>query len=97
MMVFDPSTPQRIYAAIEQGALLKTEDGGQSPVSIGLDHAGVDREPLATDQPLGDAALYGRLEHLAQQIAIAETAVPVFREGRVVRHRAVETELAEME
>jgi hypothetical protein len=28
MMVFDPRTPQRIYAAIEQGALLKTEDGG---------------------------------------------------------------------
>jgi photosystem II stability/assembly factor-like uncharacterized protein len=30
MMVFDPRTPQRIYAAIEQGALLKTENGGQS-------------------------------------------------------------------
>src|SRR5258708_35373679 len=30
MMVFDPRTSQRIYAAIEQGALLKTEDGGQS-------------------------------------------------------------------
>ena len=30
MMVFDPRTPRRIYAAIEQGALLKTEDGGAS-------------------------------------------------------------------
>jgi hypothetical protein len=30
MMVFDPRTPRRICAAIEQGALLKTEDGGQS-------------------------------------------------------------------
>ena len=30
MMVFDPRTPQRIYAAIEQGALFKTEDGGES-------------------------------------------------------------------
>ena len=29
MMVFDPRTPQRIYA-IGQGALLKTEDGGDS-------------------------------------------------------------------
>ena len=29
MMVLDPRMPQRIYAAIEQGALLKTEDGGQ--------------------------------------------------------------------
>jgi photosystem II stability/assembly factor-like uncharacterized protein len=30
MMVFDPRNSKRIYAAIEQGALLKTEDGGQS-------------------------------------------------------------------
>jgi len=30
MLAFDPRTPQRIYAAVEQGALLKTEDGGQS-------------------------------------------------------------------
>ena len=30
MMVLDPRMPQRIYAAIEQGALLKTEDGGDS-------------------------------------------------------------------
>ncbi len=30
MVTFDPRNTQRIYAAIEQGALLKTEDGGQS-------------------------------------------------------------------
>ena len=30
MLAFDPRTPQRIYAAIEQGALLKTEDGGET-------------------------------------------------------------------
>jgi photosystem II stability/assembly factor-like uncharacterized protein len=30
MMVFDPRDPKIIYAAIEQGALLKTRDGGQS-------------------------------------------------------------------
>jgi photosystem II stability/assembly factor-like uncharacterized protein len=30
MMVFDPRDPNCIYAAIEQGALLKTRDGGQS-------------------------------------------------------------------
>jgi hypothetical protein len=65
------------------------------PVGVGLDHAGVDREALATDQPLVDAALHGRLEHLAQQIALAETAVPVLREGRVIRHRTIETEPAE--
>ena len=30
MMVFDPRDPNCIYAAIEQGALLKTQDGGRS-------------------------------------------------------------------
>jgi len=32
---------------------------------------------------------------IAQQIAVAETAVPIFRESRMVRHRAVEPEPAE--
>jgi hypothetical protein len=66
-------------------------------VGIGLDHAGIGREALAADQPLGQAAPHGRLEHLAQQVAVAETAVPVLREGRMVRHRAVEPKPAEME
>ena len=65
------------------------------PVSIGLDHAGVDREAFAANQSLGHAALHGRLEHLAQQIALAEATVPVLREGRVVGHRAIEPEPAE--
>ncbi|HUK57918.1 MAG TPA: hypothetical protein VLV50_01710 [Stellaceae bacterium] len=30
MMVFDPKKPERFYCAIEQGAFLKTEDGGKS-------------------------------------------------------------------
>jgi hypothetical protein len=47
------------------------------PVGIGLDHAGVDCERLAANQPLGHAALDGRLEYLAQQIALAQTAMPV--------------------
>jgi len=67
------------------------------PVGIGLDHAGINRKALAAHQSLGQAALHSRLEHLAQQIAIAETAVPVLREGRMVRHRTVEPEPAEME
>src|SRR5579872_5067460 len=65
------------------------------PVGIRLDHARIDREALAADQPFGDAALYGRFQHLAQQIARAETAVPALREGRVIRHRAVKPEPAE--
>lgn len=64
-------------------------------VGIGLNHAGVDREPLATDQALGDAAHHRRLEQHAQKIAIAEAAVAVLEEGRVVGHRAIETQPAE--
>jgi photosystem II stability/assembly factor-like uncharacterized protein len=30
MIVFDPRNPDRIYLAVEQGAFLKTEDGGKS-------------------------------------------------------------------
>src|SRR3546814_7439481 len=64
-------------------------------VRIRLDHAGVDREAFAADQPLGHAALDGRLEQLTQKVAVAEAAVPVLGEGRVIRHRAVEPEPAE--
>jgi len=65
------------------------------PIGVGLDHAGIDCEALAADQSLVDAALDRRLEHLAQQVAVAETAVPVLREGRMVRHRAIQPEPAE--
>jgi putative transposase len=36
-------------------------------VGVGLDHAGIDREPLAANQPLGHAAPHGRLEHLGKR------------------------------
>ena len=68
---------------------------GMLAVHIGLDQAGIDREALAADQPLGDAARHGRLEQLAQQIAVAEAAVPVLGEGRVVGHIAFQPEPAE--
>jgi photosystem II stability/assembly factor-like uncharacterized protein len=47
MMAFDPRTPQRIYAAIEQGALLKTEDGGQSWREL-ADYSKPTTAPIAT-------------------------------------------------
>ena len=62
---------------------------------IGLDQTGVDSEPFATDQPLGDAALQHALEQTSQQVALTKAAVAVLREGRVVGHRAIEPELAE--
>src|SRR5215204_5504154 len=58
------------------------------PVSVSVDHAGVDREALATDQTFCHAAPNRRLEHLKQEIAVAEATVTVLREGRVIGHGA---------
>jgi hypothetical protein len=63
-------------------------------MDIGADETCVDRKAFAADQPLRHAALNGHLEQLPQQIAVAEAAMPVLREGRVIRHRAIETEPA---
>ena len=64
-------------------------------VRIGPDQAGIDREAFAADQPLRDAAPHGRLEQLTQEIAVAESAMPVLRESRVAGHIALEPEPAE--
>src|SRR4051812_37005690 len=42
-----------------------------------------------------DAAGDRPLEQLSEQIALAKATVPVLREGRVVRHRAVQAQPAE--
>jgi hypothetical protein len=60
------------------------------PVRISPDHAGINRDPSSPTSPSAMAALYGRLEQLSQQIALAETTVPVLREGQTVRHHSVE-------
>ena len=64
-------------------------------VGVGPDQAGIDREAFAADQPFLDAAAHRRLEQLAQQVAVAEAAVPVLREGRMVRNIALQAEPAE--
>ena len=64
-------------------------------VGVRLDHRRVDREALAADEPFRDAAGDRRLEQLAEQIALAKATMPVLREGRVVGHRAVQTQPAE--
>ena len=48
-----------------------------------------------TDQPLGDAAPDDALEQPTEQVAVAETAVAVLGESRVVRDRAYQVEPAE--
>ena len=65
------------------------------PVDIGADEARIDRKTLRADQPLGHASLNGHLEQFAQQVAVAEAAVPVLGEGRVIGHRAIKIEAAE--
>ncbi len=77
--------PNRMVAS--SGACHSLPGTQALPVGIGLDQAGIDREAIAADQPFGHAALDHRLEHLTQQIAIAEAAMPVLREGRMVRNR----------
>jgi hypothetical protein len=67
------------------------------PVGIGPDQARIDRKAFAADQSFLDTAAHRRLEQLAQQIAVAEAAMPVLGEGRVVRNVALQPEPAEME
>jgi hypothetical protein len=87
-ILFDcPSTGFPRQALLALDALL--------PVRVRLDQAGIDREAFAADQPLADAAAQDRLEHAAEKVALAEAAVPVLGEGRVVGHLAVEPEPAE--
>ena len=51
-----------------------------------------DRKGLAADQTFPDTALQHRLEDAPQEIALAEAAMPVLGEGRVIRHLANEPE-----
>ena len=64
------------------------------PVCVGLDQAGINGKTFSADQSLTDAAPQDRLEHAPQQIALAETAVSVLRESRMVRHVAIEAKAA---
>jgi hypothetical protein len=62
---------------------------------IGLDQAAVDRHPVAAHQALGHAAAHHRLEHVAQKIAVAQAAMAVLREGRMIWHLARQAEPTE--
>ena len=64
-------------------------------VGIGSNQAGIDSKGRPVNQPFCHAASDHGLEQLAQQIAIAEAAMPILGEGRVVRHLAIEPEPTE--
>ena len=47
-------------------------------MNVGADQAGIDREAFATGQTLGDAKRDRHLEQFAQQVTVAEPAMPFF-------------------
>src|SRR6202158_6183134 len=57
--------------------------------------AGIDREGYTLDQTSVHARPHHRLEDLTEQVAIAEPAVTIDRERRVIGHIVVEVEPAE--
>ena len=59
------------------------------------DHAGVDRKGLASHDPFLHATRDHGLEQLAQEIALAETAVAVLGKRRMIRDVAVEPKTAD--
>ena len=61
-------------------------------VGIGLDQAGVDRKAFAGDEPFCDATAHHRLEHLPQNVALAEAAMTVLGEGRMIGTSPRQTE-----
>ena len=62
---------------------------------IGFDHACIDRKALASDKACVHAGTDHRLEHLAQDVAIAKPAVPINRERRMIGNLVIELEAAE--
>src|SRR5439155_1568918 len=53
---------------------------------------GVEGKPFTADQALLDAPLQHGFEQPAQQIAVAETAMPVLRKGRMIGYLTVEAQ-----
>ena len=61
---------------------------------IGFDHARIDREAFALDEPRIHARSHHRLEELPEDVAITEAPVPIDRERRVIGHRVLKIEAA---
>ena len=58
-------------------------------VGLRLDQTGIDGHALTADEAFFNATRHGRLEQVAQQLALAETAVPILREGGMVGNAVV--------
>ena len=59
---------------------------------VGCNQTGIDGKAFAADQAFGDAAPQHGLKQPAQQVAVAETAMTVLRECRMIGHFSVELE-----
>src|SRR5262249_3585776 len=64
------------------------------PAAARLHAARIARKAFALDQAGIHASPHYRLEHMAQEVAVAEAAVPIDRECRVVRYGIIEIEAA---
>src|SRR5262249_39982865 len=62
---------------------------------ISLHDARIDREPFALDQPRIHACPDHRLEELPKEMTVAEAAMTIDRERRVIGHLVVEIQAAE--
>jgi hypothetical protein len=52
-------------------------------------------KPFAADQPFLHTPLNHTLKHMPKRFALTEAAMPVLREGRMVRHRIFQTQATE--
>ena len=64
-------------------------------VGVGGDQTGIDRKAFTAHQTFAQASLHDGLEQVPEDIALPEPAMPVAREGRMVRHLAVQTQPTE--
>jgi len=61
---------------------------------VGPDDRGIGAKAVAADQPFSDAARQNMFEEVTKQIAVAEPAMAVLREGRMIRHVALKSDPA---
>lgn len=60
-------------------------------ISIRINTAGICGKVITADQPFLNAAMYGCLEQLTEQLTIAKAPMPVLGECEMVGHSAVQT------
>ena len=79
------------------GRRIKVLDLGHAAPAMGVSHddACIDCEGFAPDDPFLDAARHHGLEQLAQEIALAETAMAVLGKRRMIGNVAIEPQATE--